>query len=272
MNVKPNRFVWGLLLLIVLLATALVMLFPARRTFPSDTSSSMPQSPKAPLSGLEAPVQEASLRPLAGGSQVAGMTTAAPPRRVSATVLGPAATAEGAALIEQYRRQSNAILRREALKTWHREGRSAALEVATAAVLDPDPTVVLQALQILESAGRRDSTPVLAQVLEQNLRRPDGYGLVIRQEAIRALGRCGDHSVTPLLTRELEKHSDLGYDTTLVAALGQVGDRSALATLEQHLRRLEERRPSEAIALEPWKQAVQTAQLAIQTIKKQNGL
>lgn len=173
--------------------------------------------------------------------------------------MGPPVKGETGSLMELYRGQPNAILRREALKKWAVEDRPGAPEAAEFAVRDADPTVILQALEILGSRGQRSSMSVLACVLQDNVRRPDGYGPAICEAAVLALGQCGDSSVASVLIKELERHDDLSYDTAVVKSLGMIGDHSALDALDRHIHRMETLKPTEAIALEPWRQAMAAA-------------
>ena len=179
-------------------------------------------------------------------------------------------TAALSPLVVQYRREPNAILRREAMRKGDEEKQPGVLEVARVAVSDADPTVILQALAILETRRDKSSAPLLTRALQENARRPDGYGMPIREAAIRALGQCGDASVVPVLVKELDRHDDLSYDNAIVQALGQIGDASALEALNAQIQRLEKFKPVESIAREPLKQALAITTAARDRIMKGN--
>jgi len=174
----------------------------------------------------------------------------------TATTTGTPPAAVKSPLLLLFRQEPNAILRREALQKWGEGKQAGVMDVATAAVTDSDPTVILQALNILARLGDKNSVPLLLLVLQENHGRPDGYGMPIREAAIRALGQLGEGSTVTVLVRELNRHEDLSYDNNIVEALGQIGDASALEPLNRQIARLENFKPVESIALEPLKQAL----------------
>jgi HEAT repeat protein len=168
--------------------------------------------------------------------------------------------------VQELRAERNDVLRRELLARWNRENRPGTEAAAEWALSDPDPTVILQAIEILKNRKTRSAAPAMMRVIEQNRRRPDGYGTAIREAAATALGACGNAAAVPLLLKELEGHDDLSYDVAVVKALGDIGEIAALPAVESQLRRLETLKPTEALALGPWRQAMETAQAARQKL------
>ena len=172
------------------------------------------------------------------------------------------------ALTARLRAEPNAVLRRELL-AGARGAATADVEAAAAAATeDADPTVVIEALDVIRLGRFRNQADRLVQTLSRNRRRPDGYGPAIRESAMRALGACGGASAVPALVAELERHEDLGYDTVAVTSLGEIGDRSALAAVDAFIARLETLKPKEAIALEPWQRAMAAALEARQRVQE----
>ena len=160
-------------------------------------------------------------------------------------------------LIAQYKGEPNAILRREAMLKWSQEEQPAIGEVVQVAVTDGDPSVILQALEILARRGDKASAPLLASVIRDNAIRPDGYGMPIREMAIRALGACGGGDNVPQLVAELERHEDLSYDNVVVESLGLIGHVSALDALNRQIRRLEQFKPGERMVQEVVQRALE---------------
>ena len=178
--------------------------------------------------------------------------------------------AKALSLIEEYRREPNPILRRERLRTWADEKRPNLYDVALLAVRDDDPTLVLQGVSILAALKEKRLAPLLLRLLEENRRRPDGYGPPIREAVVLALGACGDPAVVPLLVRDLDAHDDFSYDQTIVKALGDIGAKSALPAIDRQIAWLEAHKPTEAIALGPWRDAMNTAREARRQIERQS--
>lgn len=172
------------------------------------------------------------------------------------------------ALVAEYRGEPNAILRREAMVKWNQENQPGVGEVVQIAVADADPSVILQALEILGRRGDKASAPLLARVIRENGIRADGYGMPIREMAIRALGICGGGANVPQLVAELDRHEDLSYDNVVVEAMGLIGDVSALDALNRQIRRLEQFKPGERMVQEVVQRALEITIAARDRITK----
>jgi hypothetical protein len=164
--------------------------------------------------------------------------------------------------------ESNAILRRERLAALERDGDAGLPAITVHALADRDPTVVIQSAQVLQRRPGRDRAPLLLAALQANRRRPDGYGMPIRIQVLGALGACGDGSAVDAVVAELERHEDLSVDNAAAAALGAIGDPRAADALDRHLARLEGFKPTEAIALGPWRDAIRIAREARQKLNR----
>lgn len=177
----------------------------------------------------------------------------------------------------------NAILRRDGLvQAAQQRSEVETLLLADAFLSDPDPTVIIQAIQIVPSAppiakpmsdGKKlkpavtqRASPILSPLLkawDANRLRPDGYGPSIIQEIIKAIGRQGDRvAVDPLLV-QFAKHEDLSLDTDIVTSLGQIADPQARDSILAWRAKLLANKPTVAIALGPWQAAVDAANTAL---------
>ena len=193
------------------------------------------------------------------------------PHAVAAATGMPQQAGADATLLALYRGEPNAILRREALRRWDAERQPGLSEVARVAAADADPTVIVQALEILERLADRDAAPLLLRILEENRDRPDGYGMPIRAAAIRALGACGDIGSIPALVKELERHEDLSHDNAVVQALARIGHASALTALDGQLGYLAKFNPTESIVQESLREARELTPEARDRISKETA-
>lgn len=174
--------------------------------------------------------------------------------------------------------ERNDIVRAEAVRGLGRlaaKGRE--LDAATilalrAALEDASPAVIVEAAGSLKAGRTRPAEVDLLRALRTNRTRKDGHGLAIRSAAARALGACGGRLAAMALVEELQRHEDLAYDGILIQALAELGDPVALPELRGHLARLQARRPTEAIARQPWQQAVDQTGSAIARLEGGAGV
>lgn len=160
----------------------------------------------------------------------------------------------------------NSIIRSEAAKALSRLSGADTLEALKAGLRDPYPTVVIQSAMSIGHAGGPESTDALVQALRDNRVREDGYNFSIREAVLKGLTAAGDSSCTQAIIDELALHEDPSYDNAAIAALGRVGDARAIDPIQRHLDTLMASQPEEAIALQAWQEAVETAEKALKLI------
>lgn len=131
-------------------------------------------------------------------------------------------------------------------------------EAALAAGMqDPDAGVVLAAVAGLDRLhGRLQGAQVVAWA-EQALARGDGYGPPIWEALIPVLGATGGPAAVAHLREALVRDEDLEWSTRLIEALARTGDTQSRDDAVTYLAELQRASPDEAIAREPWADAVQ---------------
>jgi hypothetical protein len=91
------------------------------------------------------------------------------------------------------------------------------------ALFDPDSRMVCAALRTLARQGDPASIPDIAQAMERNRTRPDGHETLVLTAAVQALAQIGPDKAMSILTSELgraeEKGWDLEYGSQVVDAL-----------------------------------------------------
>jgi len=151
-----------------------------------------------------------------------------------------------------------AIDQREPYRAVIRRAGDRALEALQGRLVDPEPTVVAAAAELMGLTGtpqavallvpllRHESDFVreatltgLAEVGGREIARPAMPALKdpsvgVRAAAARAIAAAGDGTATTVLVRRLEQEDDDGVLAELLRALGRLGSREALEVLARH--------------------------------------
>ena len=167
--------------------------------------------------------------------------------------------------------ENNSILRMEKLRRWNTEKKGGIDKVATVALEDSDPMIVMEAIGVLGELKSDASTTELLKVLDEGRERPDGYGQAICLAAITALGTAQNASpATPLLVASLTEHIDLSYDKAIVESLGNIGDYEAIVPIESYIAYLKTIKPNKPFFLHPWQEAMDIATEALNKLRASN--
>lgn len=106
----------------------------------------------------------------------------------------------------------------------------------------PDPRMVSAAVSSLAKVEGAAAVPKIADVLARNRIRDDGFQDLICAQCVNTLKELGVSSALPVLLLELEKTVGVSlqyeYGSTVVAAVGEIGDPAGLAALEAYAERL----------------------------------
>lgn len=174
-----------------------------------------------------------------------------------------AAWGEEASLVAALSAEKNAVLRQELLRNWESVRAVDYPDGLRAALMDPYPGVVMEAAR-LAGETRSGTVADLTGALNRNRRRPDGYGISIGMEIVRALGQLGDPAAIPALGGELERNLNWNVDGLIVDALGQIGHADALPLLQKYLAQLPAVEPENPMEKFAWQEIVGRTEQAIE--------
>ena len=108
---------------------------------------------------------------------------------------------------------------------------------------DRDPRVISAAVRGLASLRGAEAVDVIAKVLADNRRRPDGYEDVVCAACVDAFGTTRAPGAIATLAEELAetvgKTLDYDYGSKVVAALRSIGDAAAVPALKAYVARLQ---------------------------------
>jgi HEAT repeat protein len=118
--------------------------------------------------------------------------------------------------------------RLEAVKSLGESGQPDAIEYLIQATGDPEEAVKIKAIDYLGKLRATDATQVLVQKLFMRDVEPP-----LKQRILVALGRMGDTKAAQPISEFLKQDTDSAVSGTAVFALGEIGDASVIAHLEQ---------------------------------------
>jgi len=105
-----------------------------------------------------------------------------------------------------------------------------------------DPRMVSAAVSSLAKVEGAAAVPKIADVLERNRIRDDGFQDLICAQCVNTLKELDVSSALPVLVLELEKTVGVSlqyeYGSAVVSAMGKIGDPAGLAALEAYAERL----------------------------------
>jgi len=115
---------------------------------------------------------------------------------------------------------------------------------------EKDPRLVKSAVTALVMIEGEDAIPIVADVLDKNHVRDDGYVDLICTACVKALASTKSRNAVPVLAGELEQAipDDLYYDygSAVVEAIRQIGDVSGRPALQGYVKKLEKAREAES--------------------------
>jgi HEAT repeat protein len=124
-------------------------------------------------------------------------------------------------------RSEDTDTRLEGLRALGEVGDAKAVEALLAATADPDARVRVKAMDTLANLKAKEATPLLVQQLF--MRDTD---LATKQRVLACLAKIGDRRATQPIRDFLARDVEPGVRGNAIFALGEIGDPSALPTLE----------------------------------------
>ncbi|MFH1198700.1 MAG: HEAT repeat domain-containing protein [Candidatus Omnitrophota bacterium] len=156
----------------------------------------------------------------------------------------------------------NAYIRRNAVEALGKIKDESTISVIERGLFDDDSTVRQRSAGAL---GQLQDSRVAGSLLN---RLSDETEREVKFAVVEALGKSKNSLATPALLKELKSDAEgLAYNNDVVFALGEIGDKSALPGLNEHLKELKQFQSTDELVIFEFKQAIQATEDAIKKIQ-----
>jgi len=163
------------------------------------------------------------------------------------------------------------IIRKEAIRTLGKiKAKGAIHKLRNIVKSEADPSVLNEAVRALGDMEAEEAVDDLIEIVQNSYLRRDGYGPVLRESAIEALGKLKSNKATALLIDKLTAREDLTIKDKAVWALGEIGAPDSIEALKLYLERLEAIEPTDKMIHYKWLESVEITKKAIEKVKNKN--